>query len=154
MLTNMTAVSPLPPRITRESAREVATTLREVADALDALADEPPSDDPDGSGWGLRAADLGLTAMAAGEVMADSGMAVAALEGDSLRRIGEAVGFSFSAIPRRLAGTPELGDYAEEARGGHRRVTQGGIERAKFDLRHNQFTVEGEVERVQRRRRG
>lgn len=145
----------LPPEVTRNSAREVASVLREIADGLDELANaEARHGDAEEQGWGLKAADLGLSAMAAGEVMADSGMAVAALEGESLRRIGQALHFSFSAIPRRLAGTPELSPYAEMGSGNARRVRQGGVERARYDLRHGQYGPEGEVHRVQRRRRG
>lgn len=143
----------IPPHVTRKAAGEVAATLREIADSLEHLAGSPDEVAAD-PGWGLQAADAGLAAMAAGEIIADSGMAVAALEGKSLRQIGEALGFAFSAIPRRLAGTPELSDYAEEASTGQLRVTQGGIERARYDLRHGGFTVEGKVQRVQRRRRG
>ena len=139
-----------PPQVSRDCAREVAATLRQVADALDALAEQPEG--PTDPGWGIRAAELGLTTRAAGEVMADSGMAVAALEGVSLRRIGEALTFTFSAIPRRLAGTPELAAYAEGATSP--RVTQGGIERARYDLRQGEYRTEGTPERVARRKRG
>lgn len=142
----------LPPHVTRKAAGDIAKALREIADSLDYLA-STPGDLAEDPGWGLQAADAGLAAMAAGEVMADSGMAVAALEGKSLRQIGEAVGFAFSAIPRRLAGTPELADYAEAPGDGHPRVTQGGIERARYDLRQGTYTVEGAPDRVQKRRR-
>ena len=142
--------SSTPPQISRDCAREVAATLRQVADRLDALAAHPDvSSDP---GWGIQAAELGLSAKAAGEVVSDSGMAVAALEGVSLRRIGEALNFTFSAIPRRLAGTPELAAYAEGATAP--RVTQGGIERARYDLRQGEYRVEDAPERVARRKRG
>lgn len=135
------------PQVSRVLARESAQRLRELALILEALADDEQPD------WGLRMADVGVEAIAAGEVLADSGVAVAALEGASLRSIGERLGIAFSALPRRIAGTPELGDYAEATGSGPLRVSQGGIERARYDLRHGAYSVEGEPERVQKRRR-
>ncbi|OIJ35433.1 hypothetical protein BK826_08050 [Rothia kristinae] len=135
------------PRVSRDLTRESAQRLRELASVLDGLSDDEEAE------WGLRLADVGIEVVATGEVLADSGVAVAALEGASLRAIGDRLGIAFSALPRRIAGTPELGDYAEASATGHPRVTQGGIERARYDLRHGQFTVEGEPERVQKRRR-
>lgn len=142
----MSSVSSVP-HVSRALATESAERLRALAAILEGLAEDS---DPE---WGLRLADAGIEAVAAGEVLADSGVAVAALEGASLRAIGDRLGIAFSALPRRIAGTPELGDYAEASATGHARVTQGGIERARYDLRHGQFTVEGEPERVQKRRR-
>ena len=135
------------PRISRDLARESAERLRELAAVLEALADgrEPE--------WGLRLADAGVKAVASGEMLTDSGVAVAALEGTSLRTIGERLGIAFSTLPRRIAGTPELGYYAESTGPGPRRVAQGGIERARFDLRHGTYTIEEEPQRVQKRRK-
>lgn len=143
---NMSSVSHVP-QVSRALARESAHRLRELASILDGLADDEQPD------WGLRMADAGVEAVSAGEVLADSGVAVAALEGASLRSIGERLGIAFSALPRRIAGTPELGDYAEATGSGPRRVSQGGIERARYDLRQGTYTAEGEPERVQKRRR-
>ncbi len=143
---NMSSVSHVP-GVSRELARESAERLRELAAILEALAEDAEPE------WGMRLADAGIEAVATGEVLADSGVAVAALEGASLRSIGERLGIAFSALPRRIAGTPELGDYAEATGSGPRRVAQGGIERARYDLRQGTFTVEGEPERVQKRRR-
>lgn len=143
---NMSSVSHIP-GVSRNLARESAERFRELAAILDRLVDDSDDD------WGLRLADAGIEAVAAGEVLADSGVAVAALEGASLRTIGDRLGIAFSALPRRIAGTPELGDYAEAPDTGPKRVTQGGIERARYDLRHGSYSVEGEPERVQKRRK-
>lgn len=144
---NMSSVSHVP-GVSRELARESAERLRELAATLEDLAEDTEPE------WGLRLADAGIEVVAAGEVLADSGVAVAALEGASLRTIGDRLGIAFSTLPRRIAGTPELGDYAESSGSGPRRVSQGGIERARYDLRQGTYTIEGDPERVQRRRRG
>lgn len=135
-----------PPRISHAMASEFANDLRELASRLDALGAAPAR------GWGLAAADVGQTLVGIGSVLADSGAAVAVLEGHSVRAVAQELDVANSALPGRLAGTPELADYAEETKSG-RRVTQGGIERARYDLRHGQYTVEGIPEPVARRRK-
>lgn len=139
----------LPPQISREAASEAAKRIDVLAKQLRQLADSPTAEGE----WGLACADAGVDLVAIGTVLADSGAAVAAMEGHSLRAIGEHLGVAFSALPRRLAGTPELADYAEESKSGSPRVSQGGIERARYDVRQGQYTVEGEIERVPRRRK-
>lgn len=43
-------------------------------------------------------------------------------------------------------------DYSEDVRGAAR-VTQGGVERARFDLRNGPYAVDDQYESVPRRRR-
>lgn len=136
----------LPPRVSHDMATEYAANLRDLACRLENLVDVPTGE------WGLGAADVGQELIGMGSVLADSGAAVAALEGHSIRAIAEELSMANSALPGRLAGTPELADYAEETKSG-RRVTQGGISRALYDIRHDQYTVEGQPERVPRRRK-
>lgn len=136
----------LPPRISQAMANEFAVTLRKLATRLEGLTDAPEGE------WGLGAADVGQELIGVGSVLADSGAAVAVLEGHSIRAIAEELAMANSALPGRLAGTPELADYAEETKSG-RRVTQGGVARALYDLRHGEYTVEGEPEKVPRRRK-
>lgn len=137
----------LPPRVSLEAASDFVPVLEQLLERLRTVA----GNEVEGS-WGLEAADVGVDLVSIGTVLADSGVAVAALEGESLRAIAERLGISNTSLPRRMAGTPELADYAEDTSRG-RSVTQGAIERARYDLRHDQFTVEGEPQRVPRRRR-
>lgn len=141
-------MEPTPPTYTAQAATEVANALRERAIAMEDLAKR--ADNMNATDWGLALADLALDVYAYGITTADSAAAVAVLGGASIRTVAEHLGVAPNTLPRRLAGTPELADYAENSR-----VTNGAIERARWEHRHGQYTVEGQTQAqaVERRRR-
>lgn len=136
----------LPPRTSKATAQEVAGTLRRLAERLERLADAPEGE------WGLNVADVGQELAESGGCLIDSGSAVAILEGHSVRAVAGHLGIANSMLPRRLSGTPELAEYAEDT-GSGRRVTQGGVARALYDLRHGEYRAGRGPEGVPRRRK-
>lgn len=77
----------------------------------------------------------------------DSAAALAVLGGASLRQVADALDIAPNSLARRLAGTKELGAYAEDGR-----VRDDGMSRARWDAKHGGL-ARGAFDPVERRRR-